>query len=353
MSPTLRHCSLSIIHPELKSLATRCAALEHLSLKIPEWERQSADDRTLLCDSVRLCKRLVTLSCLPLDWASWKHLSDLPSLLKVSVCEPRSASRWPTDWDITNFTPFRNITTLSFNVNTAAYAITAMQHSEFPSLKEFEMVADVLPCSEAEKLFRALSKCSAKQTLQHINIASRIAKDQEPSGESLAAVTQLFCFSQLRTLRLNLHYCIHIDNDLLLEAIASWPHILSLELIDSRMPTTITFRGLFAALRLCPHLHTLRIFMDLVDIDIDPTTESFQHTTLHTLEFSRSDVADAKAVARIIFSVLPCVDHVNQRDTWDVGMIFYNVWDKVNSHLRYLKSSAVVVDDIKGAVAKS
>ncbi|KAG1742802.1 hypothetical protein EDB19DRAFT_596426 [Suillus lakei] len=118
LSPTLRCCVISVINPDLKSLATRCIALEHLSLKIPEWERQSAADRTLLSDSIRLCKRLVTLSCLPLDWAAWKHLSNLPSLLKVSVREPRSASRWSLDRDIVNFAPFLNVTTLSFNVNT-------------------------------------------------------------------------------------------------------------------------------------------------------------------------------------------------------------------------------------------
>ncbi|KAG2036057.1 hypothetical protein BDR03DRAFT_921945 [Suillus americanus] len=354
LSPTLRRCVLSVINPELKSLATRCATLEHLSLKIPEWERQSADDRTLLSDSVRLCKRLVTLSCPPLDWAAWKHLSDLPSLLKVSVREPRSASRWSLNQDIVNFAPFLNVTTLSFNVNTAAYAITVMQHSEFPSLKEFEIVADVLPCAEAEQLCRALSKCKAKETLEHISIASHVPKVQESSCDSLTAVTQLLCFTHLRTVRLNLHYCIHIDNDLLLEVMSSWPHVRSLELVDSQMPPAITFRGLFAALPLCPHLHTLRILMDAVNIDIDPAAETFQHTTLQKLDLTQSDVADAEIVARIIFFVLPCVDRIlTRRDHWNASMVFQKEWDEVNKHLDYLKSSAVIGGDITATAAKS
>lgn len=354
LSPTLRRCVLSVINPELKSLATRCAALEHLSLKIPEWERQSADDRTLLSESVRLCRRLITLSCLPLDWAAWKHLSNLPSLLKVSVREPRSASRWSLDRDIVNLAPFLNVTTLSFNVNTAAYAITVMQHSEFPSLKEFEMVADVLPCAEAEQLCRALSQCNAKQTLKHISIASHVPKVQESSCDSLTAVTQLLCFTNLRMVRLNLHYCIHMDNDLLLEVMSSWPHIRSLELMDSQTPPAVTFRGLFAALPLCPHLHTLRILMDAVNIDINPSAETFQHTTLQKLDLTQSDVADAEVVARIIFFVLPRVDRIlTRRDHWNASIVFQREWDEVNKHLDYLKSSAVIGSDITATVAKS
>ncbi|KAG2750219.1 hypothetical protein P692DRAFT_20873173 [Suillus brevipes Sb2] len=354
LSPTLRHCVLSVINSELKSLATRCAALEHLSLNVPEWERQSADDRTFLSDGVRMCKRLVTLSCPPLDWAAWKYLSGLPSLLRVSVREPRSASRWSLDRDIVNFAPFLNVTTLSFNVNTASYAITVMQHSEFPSLKEFEMVADVLPCAEAEQLCRALSQCKAKQTLEHISIASHVPKVEEPPCNSLAAVTHLLCFTHLRTVRLNLHYCIHIDNHLLLQVMSNWPHIRSLELVDSQMLPEITFRGLFTALRLCPHLHTLRILMDAVNIDIDPAAETFQHTTLQKLDLIQSDVADAEAVARIIFSVLPCINQIlTRRDHWDDRLVFQKEWDEVNRRLDYLKSSAVVGGDSAGIVAKS
>jgi hypothetical protein len=73
---------------------------------------------------------------------------------------------------------------------------------------------------------------------------------------------------------------------------SSWLHIRCLDLRDSRLylQSTITFRGLFAALRLCPHLCTLWLSMDAVNIDIDLEAESFQHP---------------EVVARIIFSMLP------------------------------------------------
>ncbi|KAG1807989.1 uncharacterized protein BJ212DRAFT_715633 [Suillus subaureus] len=88
-----------------------------------------------------------------------------------------------------------------------------------------------------------------------------------------------------------------------------WPHIRSLELVDWQI-TPITFRGLFAALRQCPHLCWLQISMDAVNIDINPDTEPFQHTTLQQLILTRSDLVDGEAVARIIFSMLPYVDRV-------------------------------------------
>lgn len=83
-----------------------------------------------------------------------------------------------------------------------------------------------------------------------------------------------------------------------------------LEFMDPRVVPTVTFRGLFAALHRCPHLHTLDIPLDAVNLDIDFTAESFQHTSLRHLDLTSSGISDAEAVARIVFSVLPSVDRV-------------------------------------------
>jgi len=61
-------------------------------------------------------------------------------------------------------------------------------------------------------------------------------------------------------------------------------------------------------------LHTLQVLIDAVDIDIDPKAESFQHTSLQTLDISSSPVADAEAVAGIIFSTFPRVEKVSKLD---------------------------------------
>jgi hypothetical protein len=37
------------------------------------------------------------------------------------------------------------------------------------------------------------------------------------------------------------------------------------------------FHGLFAALCLCPDLFDLQVYLDVVNIDIDPNVELFQH----------------------------------------------------------------------------
>jgi len=64
LSPTLRRCFLPLIHPDLKLIATCCPTLEDLTIKVPS--QSTADELSLLSDSIRLCKRLVTLYCPPL-----------------------------------------------------------------------------------------------------------------------------------------------------------------------------------------------------------------------------------------------------------------------------------------------
>lgn len=336
LSTTLRRCNLSVIHPDFTYIATRFSALEHLSIE--PFDDGVADDLPLLFNGVRLCKQLATLFCPPLDWAAWNHISNLPTLLTVKISEPRRASHWPLSRNTHDSASFRNLTGLFFYVNTAAYTIAAIQHSEFPSLQDFVLKVSVLPLAEAEQLCRALSQCKANQSLKRIDIISHGSTSGEPSS---TVITQFFCFTQLRTLQLDFfHCCFNLDNDLLLEAMESWPHIRSLKLVGLDAIPTVTFRGLFTALPQCPNLLSLDMLVDAVRIDIDPTAESFQHTTLESLNLTRSPVADAEAVARIIFSMLPRIEHVyDQRDpfeTWDIGGQFDEQWDEVNKHLDLL-----------------
>ncbi|KAG1760974.1 hypothetical protein EDD22DRAFT_987506 [Suillus occidentalis] len=161
---------------------------------------------------------------------------------------------------------------------------------------------------QAEHLFRALSRCKASQTFEHINISSG-NRTQGHSGDPLTAVRQFLYFKQLHTLRLSVHLPIYLNSDLLFEAMTSWPYIHFLSLVSPRFYTpTITFRGLFTALQ-CPRLHTLDISLDNVNIDIDHT--SFQHASLQELILATSRISDAGAVARIVFSVFPFVDQVS------------------------------------------
>ncbi|KAG2035834.1 hypothetical protein BDR03DRAFT_961689, partial [Suillus americanus] len=103
------------------------------------------------------------------------------------------------------------------------------------------------------------------------------ASDVQDPPPLRSPITHFCCFTQLRILRLTFpHCCTHLDNDLLLESMSSWPHLRYLDLKDPYQTRgAITFRGLFAALRQCPHLYELSLLIDAVNIDIDPTTESF------------------------------------------------------------------------------
>ncbi|KAG0694971.1 hypothetical protein DFH29DRAFT_295970 [Suillus ampliporus] len=345
LSPTLRRCLVPAVHLDLKSIATRCAALEDLSVKIPYPYQSTADELSLLSDSIRLCKRLVTLSCPPLDWAAWEHLSNLPTLCTVAIF---GEVLFPLDRDNFTFAFSLNVTTLSFHVNPAPYVITVMEHVEFPSLKDFKMIVRTLPWADAEQLFRALLQCKA--TIEDIDISSRDQGVREPSGGYLTAITQFLCFTQLRTLRLAFpHSCIDLDNDLLLEAMSSWPHIRALKLDDPVFrPATITFRGLLAGLRQCPHLHTLHILMDAMNVDLDPKAESFQHASLQTLDVRSSHTTDSEAVAHIILSMLPCVKSVIHSYS---GRYVRYAWYEVNRRLESFKSSAALGCHITGAAA--
>ncbi|KAG2096292.1 uncharacterized protein F5147DRAFT_818398 [Suillus discolor] len=255
---------------------------------------------------------LVTLSGPMLDWAAWKHLSCLPTLLKLKIdqgcIDPPSL---PTQ-DIVNLS-FLNITSLSFRqLFDAADFITVMQHSQFPSLKEFEFEAHFLSSEEAEQLFHALSSCNAYRTLEEITI---ISYDNDIIGpeydEFLTPIPHLLCFTQLQTLKLiSETFHIYLDNDMLLQAMSSWPHIRTLEIEEFDPPSEVTLRGLFTALGPCPQLHTLQVPIKIATIDIDPDTEPIQHTSLRSLDLEKSklQIADAESLACIISTWLPCVD---------------------------------------------
>jgi len=64
--------------------------------------------------------------------------------------------------------------------------------------------------------------------------------------------------------------------------------------------------------------------MDAVNVDIDPSAESFQHTSLRSLDVCNLPIGDPETVARIIFSALPCIDGIGY------GNSELNAWRKVD-----------------------
>jgi hypothetical protein len=143
---------------------------------------------------------------------------------------------------------------------------------------------------------------------------------------------QLLCFTQLQTLKLHLpDSSIYIDDDLLFKAASSWPHIRILQIEGPyHNSAAITFRGLFAAFCHCPRLHTLQFLIDSVNIDVDVNAKPLH--SLQVLDLTATSlIADAKAVACIIFSMLPCVEAVSKS---------MQVWHEVNKHLTSFKVSA-------------
>ncbi|KAG1748069.1 hypothetical protein EDB19DRAFT_239404 [Suillus lakei] len=340
LSPALRRLSVSTLSLDIKSIVARSAALEDLFINMSH--RSTADELSLVSDIIRSCtERLVNLTCrAPLDWAAWKHLSNIPTLLTV-VIEGWFLS--PLNHRL-KFAPFLKLTALSLAL-TATEIITVMRHSEFPSLQSFTMHVRSWTRAEAEQFFRALSQCKACPTLKHIKIDSNVESwPDEQLGMSLTIIRQFLCFTQLQTLRLHVHHAIYLDDDLFVEAMSSWPHIRSLILIGHphlRQPT-VTFRGLFAALHFCPHLRALQVMIDTsTSTDIGPAAEPFQHTSLQILRVGTSSVveAEAEAVARMIFCMLPRVEQVAD-PKW--------AWHQVNRHLKIFRSSAALGHHVTG-----
>jgi hypothetical protein len=91
------------------------------------------------------------------------------------------------------------------------------------------------------------------------------------------------------------------------------------------------FHGLFAALLL-----DLQVYLDVVNIDIDPNVELFQHLSLQVLDACSSHMENPEAVACIIFSMLPRVRKVTRH--WSTNTFG---WDEVNSRLESLRFSVV------------
>ncbi|KAG1862651.1 hypothetical protein F4604DRAFT_1929406 [Suillus subluteus] len=338
LSHTLRYIFLLFAHEDLQSLVSRCAALECLNI---HFDVSAVDKQSPLSDGVRLCKRLVCLSCPPLDWAAWTHLSNLPTLVSVHIDGKRSASPWPLEQNIVNLSPFLNVTALFILIPSVTYIIAVMEHSQFPSLTKFGIRHKVPSSAEAGQLFRALSHCKACQTLEEMAITFdnyQDNDDQDP-GNFLTLIPHFLCFTQLKILRLHFDGShIYLNNDILLQAMSTWPHIRILEIQDSGLiPSHVTFHGLFTALRQCPHLRVLQVPINIATIDVDPNAEPMPHTSLQILELktTKSEIENPEAVARIIFTSLPCVTEVSPS-------MFEGNWGVVNFHLISLRAAAHV-----------
>ncbi|KAG1897382.1 uncharacterized protein F5891DRAFT_536017 [Suillus fuscotomentosus] len=337
----LHRCHLLSVDESLQSFVTRCIALEHLCIYTPNMSQfdNTANEMSLLSDRIHWCTRLVAISCPMLDWATWKHLSSLPALLKLRINQGCNHPPSLSKQDIVNIS-FLNITSLLFHdLYDTADIITVIQHSQFPSLKEFVFNARYISPEDAEQLFHALSRCKACRTLEEITICSFDERYRvPPNSEPLTPIPHFLCFTQLRSLRLASHNShIHLDNDMLLQAMSTWPHICALEINNSASypSSEISLRELFTALSLCPELHTLRVPINLATINIDPDAEPIQHTSLRSLalNLSVSQITNAETIARIIYAWLPFVNQV--RNPYSLN------WAEVNRYLGSLGRATV------------
>jgi hypothetical protein len=333
LSPTLRLCSMPAINSKLKHIVTQCTGLADLFIMSFSIDKATAEERRLLSDGIRLCTQLVNLCCPELDLAAWRHLSTLSTLHHVAVYERNTAaaSTWSLEPNRVNISPFVNLKSLSLVVNGAGSIIPIITNCRFPTLLRFAASSAVMRSAEVEELLHALTQCNASQTLECIVIELSKGLPQNLAGSSLAPITPLLNFGRLHKLRI---HCpdsyIYLDDGLLLQAASSWPLIHTLQIYGPyNHSTAVTFRGLHAAFRQCPHLRTLKLPVDAGRMDIPRDAEPLYSLEILDLTAS-SHVVDAKAVAHIIFSIFPVVHQVSGSN---------QMWREVNEYLESFRAS--------------
>ncbi|KAJ8594790.1 hypothetical protein M405DRAFT_450304 [Rhizopogon salebrosus TDB-379] len=157
-SPMLRRCCVDM-NCDFKSIARPCVVLEDLYIGPSyDWSHTAMG---ILCDTIRSCKCLVKLCCPLLDFAAWKYISSLPTLVTLEI--NGAGVDEPLDWDGLDVAHFLNLAELSLDFVEPSFTeakniATVIQHSEFPSLKEFQFSVVFFPWRQAEQFLRALSR---------------------------------------------------------------------------------------------------------------------------------------------------------------------------------------------------
>jgi hypothetical protein len=320
------------INSSLKRIVTQCAGLTDLFIMSFSSDN-TTEERRLLSDGIRLCTQLVNLCCPELDWAAWRHLSNLSNLLHVAVYDRNTAAASTSSLEPNrdNISPFVNLKSLSLVINGAGCIIAIITSSRFPTLLKFSASSAVMSSAEVEALLHALTQCNASQTMECIAIELSSGFPQNLPGSLLAPVIPLLHFGRLQNLRIHCpDSSIYVDDGLLLQAASSWPLIRTLQICGPyHHSAAVTFRGLFAAFHQCPHLRTLKLPIDAGRMDTPHDTEPLYSLEILDLTPS-SHIVDAKAVARIIFSIFPLVDQVSP---------FNQTWQEVNDYLESFRAS--------------
>lgn len=292
------------------------------------------DERSLLSNSIRLCTQLVNLCCPELDWAAWRHLSTLSTLLHVALYEGNTAaaSTWSLEASpMIIISPFVNVKSLSFAVNGGGRINAIITSCRFPSLLRLSARSAIMSSAEVEELLHALAQCNESQTLECIVIELSSASPQDLPGSSLAPVIPLLQFGRLQNVVI---HCpdsfIYLDDGHLLQAASSWPSIHTLQIYGPYHHTAaVTLGGFIAAFHRCPHLHTALLPIDARSTDIARDAEPLG--SLQTLDLTAGPhVMNPKAVARIIFTMLPRVDQVRGSN---------DMWQEVNQYVQSFRVS--------------
>ncbi|KZT26008.1 hypothetical protein NEOLEDRAFT_1177833 [Neolentinus lepideus HHB14362 ss-1] len=260
-----------------------------------------------------------------------RGLASWPKLRKLTLVWPAESERsstWPdlsydqSPVDILG-TPFESLTHLDLTMNgTIPPAVLA----QYPLLVNLKSVRVHLPDdSEASLIEDWLSDVSRHCSPHLLNAVSvhPAYRSQQPLSPleprhifDCSVLRSLIPFANLRTLDITLRCAVLLDNAILQELAASWPHLQQLNIgvqSGSTEEPQVTSSGLLALLNLCPDLDYLGLVFD---------ARTLHHGThgrpgagvcndkITTIHVGNSLIRDPFDVAEFMSDILPSVREI-------------------------------------------
>ncbi|KAJ7741168.1 hypothetical protein DFH07DRAFT_981720 [Mycena maculata] len=312
------HISLAALSL-LPALSLRCPKL----IAITFFPRGTSDLRPLAVSAVSACVRdlhlIETLIGDMVDEAALEHLSRLPSLRHVRLCElPPTLPALPTDDRVL----FPSLRTLYFRSEIES----PMRFLEWANkLRLAEFTAECTAFSTSDQVHHLFT--TAAGGLSHSPLTQFAFDNEFGSFNSLDSVDYLirpqslrtlFCFVNLTSVSVLSAVGVDLDDATVADMARSWRQIERLEFqsyYGNPTPRT-TLRCLEAFPEYCLHLTKLSITFDATVIPTSQTDLSLE--CLKNFDVEASPISTALPVARFLSHIFPSLEHLSTlRDSLD------------------------------------
>ncbi|KAJ3553852.1 hypothetical protein NM688_g3399 [Phlebia brevispora] len=233
----------------------------------------------------------------PAEWLPW--LASLPNLEDLSLSVFASAAR---GLSLNPPIPLPSLSRLTLFTDDISQCTRILGSCRFPSLRDVTVNAYGGVTSAIQGLSSALAQSTQPASLQSVSIYDYSPRsNSDPISTNLASLNGLLQFSNMRHIRLDVRYTVHITDSTLRLISRSWPRLESLELnwvghcgYESRLRMPMpTLSGLVDFVASCSSLRTLSLV-------VDTSVTTPQRGALSKLLLGRSILDCIKAIAQIL-----------------------------------------------------